>query len=177
MNWVRGVLRTYGLEREFENQQVLLLWPKVAGEQTARVAQATEFSHGVLTVSVSSSTVMHELSLLRRRYIERINQLIGDPRVQELRFIPGQIPQRRTITLPPPNHAHLAEAETLFSTVTDPRLRQSFLRLYETLRRREEALLAAGGKRCVRCGVVFFGEGDLCPGCRFDQFADVRPKD
>ena len=177
MNWVREVLQRYNLEENFDSQRVLLLWPKVAGKQMCQLTQAKNFRDGTLTVEVSSSTVAQELSLLTDKYISQINTLFGSVTVKRIRFIPGQVTVKRAITRVALDPTHRAEAKEIFRDVHDRRLRGSFERLYLTLCQREDSLLAAGAKRCVRCGAVFFGDGDLCPGCRFDQFADIRPKD
>jgi len=177
MNWVREVLRRYKLEEEFDQQQVILLWPKVAGRQLSRLTRVKEFRGGILTIEVSAPTVAQELSLLTDKYIARINELFGAPAVEKIRFVPGRFPVARPIKRVPLDPVYRAEAKEIFRDVPDPRLRGSFERLYLTLCQREDSLLAAGAKRCPRCGVVFFGDGKLCPGCRFDQFAEDKPKD
>lgn len=171
MNWVREVLQRYNLGKEFDRCHVLSLWPAVAGEQILRLTEAKEFRAGKLTISVSSPSVAQELSLLRGRYITRINRLLGEEIVKEIRFVPGKIALSRRIPRVPPSPSHRAEARALFRDLPDRELQRSFEHLYLTLRQREDSLLSAGGKRCSRCGVVFFGDGELCPGCRFDPVA------
>ncbi len=171
MNWVREVLQRYNLGKEFDHYRVLSLWAAVAGEQINRLTEARDFRAGRLTISVSSPSVAQELSLLRRRYIARINELAGEEVVKEIRFVPGKITASRRIPRVSPAASHRAEAQALFDGLPDRELQRSFEHLYLTLRQREASLLAAGGKRCSRCGVVFFGKGDLCPGCRFDPVA------
>jgi len=171
MNWVKEVLRRYNLAEEFERQRVIALWPEVVGTQIARLTEAVEFRSGRLTVKVSSPSVAQELALLRGNYIARLNERCGEQLVEEIKFVPGRFSAPREVPpvkLPPQARD---EARDLFKAISDRKLRRSFERLYLTLRRREESLLAAGGKRCSRCGAVFLGEGDLCPGCRFDPVA------
>ncbi len=169
MNWVTEVLRRYNLGEKFSAQQPLLLWPETVGPQIAQITQPIRFSDGILTVAVTSAAARQELFLLRAQYIARLNHAAGATVVRDIRFIPGRIPLPRRIPRPPLDPHLPAEASHMFAGVPDPQLQRSFTNLYVTLRQRERALLAAGAKRCVRCGVVFFGDGDLCPGCRFDH--------
>ncbi len=174
MNWVTEVLRRYNLGEKFSAQQPLLLWPEIGGPQIARITKPIRFTDGILTVAVNSAAARQELFLLREQYIARLNQAVGAAVVREIRFIPGRIPLPRRIPHPPHDPQLPADAAHMFAGVPDPQLQRSFTRLYVTLRQREAALLAAGAKRCVRCGVVFFGDGDLCPGCRFDHSQSVE---
>ena len=175
MNWVNEVLRRYNLGEKFRAQQPLLLWPEIVGSQIARITKPIQFTDGILTVAVNSAAARQELFLLRAQYIARLNQAVGDDVVREIRFIPGRIPLLRRVPRPPLDPHLPAEASHMFADVPDPQLQRSFTQLYVTLRQREAALLAAGAKRCVRCGVVFFGDGDLCPGCRFDHSQSGKP--
>jgi len=175
MDWVREVLQRYNLGKEFDSYRVFALWRAVVGEQISRLTEATAFRAGRLTISVSSPSVAQELSLLRGQYISRINELFGEEIVKEIRFVPGKIAVSRRIPRVPLSSSHRAEARALFRDLPDRKLQRSFEHLYLTLRQREDSLLSAGGKRCSRCGVVFFGDGELCPGCRFDPVAGEGP--
>lgn len=169
MNWVNEVLGRYNLEGEHQTQRVLLFWDTIVGHQIAQVSRAERFLNGTLWVAVASPIVSQELSFLKDQYIERLNAEIGKDIIQQIRFIPGRFKKaipRKHVTLPP---FESEEAHKQFSALPDPILRDLFEQLYLTLRKREVALLSAGGKRCSHCGVVFLGEGEICPGCRFDR--------
>lgn len=168
MSWVDGVLRRYNLWEQYRQQRVLLFWEKVVGSQISQVSRSERFSDGTLWISVSSPTVAQELSFFEARYIERINDLLGEEVLRRIRFVPGQfgkVAPRKRATLSAADHK---EARRLFSALPDPGLRKAFEQLYLTLRKREVDLLLAGGKRCPRCGAVFTGGQEACPGCRFE---------
>jgi hypothetical protein len=168
MSWVEGVLQRYNLWEKYKQQRVLLFWEEAVGRQIAQVSRPERFSDGTLWISVSSSTVAQELSFFEARYIERINDLFGEQVLRRIRFFPGQfgkVAPRKRATLSAADHE---EARRLFSTLSDPELRKAFEQLYLTLRSREANLLLAGAKRCPRCGAVFSGRQDTCPGCRFE---------
>ena len=179
MNWVETVLKQNNLWKEYSYQQPLLLWDEVCGEKTATLARAQRFSRGTLWIEVPSPSIAHDLSLLGDKYIKRINELAGKDIVKRIRFVPGKFVRTQSVSkdlggLLPNDHA---EAHTLFAQVADPGLRELFERLYLTVRKREEVWLARGAKRCCCCGVVFSGEGKICPGCRFTGIADCGPAD
>ena len=168
MNWVDGVLRSYNLWEKYRQQRVLLFWEKAVGAQIVQVSRPERFSDGTLWIAVSSPTVAQELSFFEARYIKRINDLSGEEVLRKIRFIPGRFGKaapRKRAALSAADHE---EARGLFSALPDPELRKAFERLYLTLRKRETDLLLAGAKRCPRCGVVFSGGQEACPGCRFE---------
>ncbi len=178
MDLVREVLRRYNLEEKYDKYRVISIWPQVVGPQIARLTVAQDLRSGRLTVRVATSSIAQELSLLKDQYVARINQLAGETAITDIRFIPGRIPRSPApIQQVPLSPSYRTEARALFATVSDRKLQHSFERLYMTIRQREDSLIAAGGKRCIRCGVVFFGKEDLCPGCRFDPVAGERSEE
>jgi predicted Zn-ribbon and HTH transcriptional regulator len=177
MSWVQEILGKYNLGGEFKYQQILLFWDRVIGDQLRPLTRALRFTRGTLTVEVASPSIAQELSFLKERYITRLNDLAGEPILCEIRFIPGRFqrtPKRKLIAL---GAEERAKARAIFSSLPDPHLRHSFERLYVSHRRQEETLLAAGGKRCPRCGVVFYATGSICPGCQFDEIEEPEGTD
>jgi predicted Zn-ribbon and HTH transcriptional regulator len=171
-NWVSEILKLYNLDKQFADQQVLLVWSEIVGTNLAKLTRAIRFSHGTLTVETSSNTVSQELSLMEKRYVMLLNQRMERQLVLKIRFVPGNFSSRK-IAGPDKPEGSVNEDELALSDLDDPHLRDSFAHLYKTQRRREEAMLKAGAHRCPRCGVVFFGEEKLCPGCRYDQIDDT----
>ncbi len=172
MNWIQEILGKYNLDGEFSRQQLLLLWDQVVGDQLRHLTRAVRFAHGILTIEVASPSIAQELSFLKERYRTRLNDLFGEPILREIRFVPGHFqrtPARKPISL---GSEERDKAHALFSSLPDPYLQRSFEHLYITQRRWEETLLAAGGKRCPQCGVVFYESGEICPGCQFDRIED-----
>ncbi len=172
MNWVREILKNYNLDKEFSDQQVLLLWSGVIGEQLARMTRATRLSKGTLTVEVASPIVSQELNLLKQNYIDLLNEQMGRVVLQRIRFVPGRFSRPRVPLVS--EEGDTSDSDLLLPGIDDVRLRDSFKSLYRTQQRRERAMLKAGAHRCPRCGVVFFGNEDICPGCQFDEIADKQ---
>ena len=174
MNWVETVLKKNNLWKDYCYQQALFLWDKTCGKRIGALTRTQRFSKGTLWVEVPSPSIAHDLSLLGDKYIKRINELAGKDIVKRIRFVPGRFARTQPASkdlgkLLPSDHA---EAHTLFAQVADPGLRGLFERFYLTTRKREEMQLVRGAKRCSYCGVVFSGEGNICPGCRFSGIAD-----
>jgi len=172
MNWVREILKNYNLDEEFRDQQVLLFWNEIVGEQLAHMTRATRLSNGTLTVEVSSPIVSQELNLLRQNYIDLLNERMGRDVLQRIRFVPGRFPRPRIPLVS--EEDDLGVDDLTLVGIDDTHLRDSFNSLYRTQRRRERAMLNAGAHRCPRCGVVFFGNEEICPGCQFDEIADKQ---
>jgi len=166
-NWVREILGHYNLADEFSNQRILVFWDEVVGPQLVRMTRATRFSNGTLVVEVASSAVSQELDLLKQRYIDLLNERMKNDILQRIRFVPGHFSRSRIIDMP--DKEDLADDQLVLSGIDDAQLRDSFESLYHTQRRRERAMLRAGARRCPRCGVVFFGNDEICPGCQFDE--------
>ncbi len=176
-NWVEEVLDRYRLRDEYTQQRALTVWDDVAGNRIARLTRAIRFQAGVLWVEVSSPAVAQELSYLKDAYRVRLNELLPQETVQNIRFIPGRFEQERTCVSVRLSETDLEESRSLFQEVEDSVLRQAFERLYLTLLKREKALLQSGGKRCPRCGVAFVGREENCAGCRIGGIADTKGKD
>ncbi len=169
-NWVKEILSHYNLDNEFSDQQVLVFWNDIVGPQLARMTRATRFSNGTLTVEVASSAASQELDLLKQRYIDLLNERMERKVLQRIRFVPGHFPRPRI--MPVTDAEDTANDELALSDIADAHLRESFASLYRTQRQRERAMLRAGARHCPRCGVVYFGNDKICPGCQFDEIDD-----
>jgi predicted Zn-ribbon and HTH transcriptional regulator len=177
-HWVEEIFGRYNLLDKFSEQSVLSLWKGVVGDRISKLTRAERFSNGVLHIAVSSSVVAQELSFLKERYRSGLNTGLGKELVDEIRFIPGRF-ENMTEAVPAKalSNSDFEEARRLFYHIDDLTLRGSFERLYLTLRKREEELLAKGGRRCPSCGAVFLEPDSHCPGCRFDKIESGRETD
>jgi len=177
MSWVEEVLRKYNLSGEYRKQRAVVIWQKIVGNNVAAFTEAKGYTNGTLVVAVSSSTAAHELSFLKGQYIEKLNANLGEKAVSDIRFVPGNPAAKKARREYDLSEAERESAAKLFAHLGDTDLRNSFERLYLTLRRREKCMLAIGARRCSACGVVFYGSGDICPGCRFGGVEDVEESD
>ena len=177
MNWVEEVLQKCNLSDEYRKQRATVIWEEAVGSNVAAFTEAKTYTNGTLVVAVSSSTAAHELSFLKGQYIEKLNASLGEKTVSDIRFVPGNPVTKKSRRECKLSEAERESASELFAHLRDKDLRNSFERLYLTLKRREKCMLAIGGRRCSACGVVFYGSGDICPGCRFGGVEDVDESD
>lgn len=81
-----GVLRGLGIADELAGWRSVEEWSGAVGEAIARRTRAVAFHEGVLTVEVEGAAWRHELSVLKRDLIRRLNQRLGGAVVRDLRF-------------------------------------------------------------------------------------------
>ena len=176
-NWVEEVLSRYCLEREYSQQRALVLWEEAVGTNVARFTRAVRLSLGTLWVEVSSPAVAQELSYLKDEYRRRLNDLLLAETVHDIRLVPGRFVQESLPVKVDLSDEDVSESMALFQDIADATLRQSFERLYLTVLKRERSLLRSGGRQCPRCGVIFAGVEESCPGCRMGGIAEKKGTD
>jgi len=93
---LRDVLNRLGLAQKIEEHRVLLLWDDVASAMSART-QAVEVSHGRMVVNVTDSVILHTLSFYKKRYIDKINLMMGRQIIKDIVFRVGRIEKRNRV--------------------------------------------------------------------------------
>jgi hypothetical protein len=81
---INEALRRDGLQTEFNEQRALYLWPQVVGPGVNRYTTRRFMDHGVMHVFISSATLKNDLSFMRPRLIEALNQLVGANTVTDI---------------------------------------------------------------------------------------------
>ncbi|MFQ6090570.1 MAG: DciA family protein [Candidatus Bipolaricaulia bacterium] len=175
---LKRIFTTYGLADEFHEQEPLFLWEEAVGEQIARLTAPLRVREGVIFVEVPSHVLAQELSMLKEGYIRKINELLGEERVRDIRFRigAGGAPREREeevrLEEVPLSAADQEEIEHLVSDVEDGRLREALRRFFITERRIERLREEQGFKRCPRCGVLHRGDEEICPYCQLELGQD-----
>jgi predicted nucleic acid-binding Zn ribbon protein len=80
------VLRRLGLEQKFKDQQILGLWPDIAGPQLAARTRAMRIERGVLYVHVTHGAWMQELHFMERELVDRLRERAPGVDLQRIRF-------------------------------------------------------------------------------------------
>lgn len=70
-------------------QEVLQVWPQVAGERVAAQTCPVSLERGVLSVATSSAPWSQELTFQARHILQKLNQQLSSP-LGKIRFSPGQ---------------------------------------------------------------------------------------
>ena len=94
-----GYLNQPGLRSKMREQRILDAWDRVVGKAIAEVSQPARVRNRILQVRVINSVWMQELQFHKPFMIQKLNEFLGDPAVQDLRFVLGEreekIPLRR----------------------------------------------------------------------------------
>ena len=64
--------------------QVRSAYNEVVGELIAKLTQSLRFESGILYVRLLSAALRHEMTLRKQNLIDRINQHLGRPAVEEI---------------------------------------------------------------------------------------------
>ncbi len=81
------VLQKHGVQKQVERMSLLGLWPEVVGEQLAAVTRVRGVDESTLLVEVRSSAWIMELSLMKDRFLERVNERLEEAPIERIVFI------------------------------------------------------------------------------------------
>jgi len=113
-------------------------WEEAVGAHIASKATPAAFRDGMLTVRVSGSAWMQQLSLMKQDLIFHLNNAIGEPLVNDIFFRQGTIQKKKDeqseSVVPKRTLTDVEEKLLLESTsgVTDPELREAFIALFSS---------------------------------------------
>jgi predicted nucleic acid-binding Zn ribbon protein len=93
------VARIGGQDRGLE-QRVSLAWQEAVGEPLARRARPEAVRGKTLFVRVESSSLAHELTLLKRQVLERLGRALGGPLIEDMRTRTGPFETPRDLSPP-----------------------------------------------------------------------------
>lgn len=87
---IEEILSKDNFKDKIEEAKALLFWDDVVG-RLSKKTKPTKIADGKLFVNTANSVILHVLTLNKRRYVEKINLLIGKPVVKEIVFRIGDI--------------------------------------------------------------------------------------
>ncbi|MCR4392405.1 MAG: DUF721 domain-containing protein [Candidatus Acetothermia bacterium] len=173
LQWLLPLARRWGLAEALAQQRAVFAWERAVGPNLASLARPLYVDREVLHLGVPSHVVAAELHLLAAELLARLAEVAPGSGVKELRFHvraePGPPPE---VTVPPPSPRERRLAEQELSAHLPEGLRDKLAGIVAWARARDQAILAAGGSACRRCGVAFLGPGDLCPVCAVEAPRD-----
>ena len=79
-----------GLRSRMREQKILDVWDRIVGRAIAEVTQPGRVRNRVLQIRVINSVWMQELQFHKPLIIQKLNEFLGDPFVQDLRFVLGE---------------------------------------------------------------------------------------
>jgi len=113
-------------------------WEEAVGEHIASKASPVAFRDGTLTVRVSGSAWMQQLSLMKRDIISQLNAAIGFQLVNELFFRQGTVHKKEdepAAVSVQKRSLSAVEKKLLIertAAVADPELREAFISLFSS---------------------------------------------
>jgi hypothetical protein len=112
-------------------------WEEAVGAHIASKATPVAFRDGTLTIRVSGSAWMQQLSLMKLDIIGQLNDAIGFPLIHDLFFRQGIIQHKEDEPFAVVQKRSLSEAENKLliertSVVSDPELREAFIALFSS---------------------------------------------
>ncbi len=169
-----------GLRARLRQEAALVHWPAAVGPEVGRHTRPLEIRGGVLRVQVRNSTWANQLAFLESDILARLNALIGEPAVRDIRWVVGAWREagREAAARPPaaPDSQAaavvLAESERqqirqLAEEIPDEAVREVWERFLVGEFRRRAWRLRQGWHPCPCCGVPHPHGPRPCPACRY----------
>lgn len=82
------------MDEKIEECKALLLWDDVASSLAART-EPVGIRQGRMAVNVTDSVVMHQLMFYKKKYIDKINMMLGKCAVKDIIFRVGKVEKGR----------------------------------------------------------------------------------
>ena len=83
---VEGILEKHGVRQQVRRMEVLELWGEIVGDDLAKVTRAKGVEDRTLFVEVRSSAWLMELNMMKRDFLERVNERIEDAPFERVVF-------------------------------------------------------------------------------------------
>lgn len=113
-------------------------WEEAVGTHIASKATPVAFRDGTLTIRVSGSAWMQQLSLMKLDIISHLNDAIGFPLVNDLFFRQGTIQKKEaelsavSVQKRSLSDVEIQQLRERTATVSDPELREAFITLFSS---------------------------------------------
>jgi predicted nucleic acid-binding Zn ribbon protein len=127
---VLRALGQLGLTDQMRRLHIGQQWSRAVGSHIAARTAVQSFGRGVLLVRAASSAWQNELSYLKADIIKKLNALLEQPTVKDIRVICGQIeapkPPAPPAVVPDTTPAERAQIRRLSQPIRDPSTRAAF---------------------------------------------------
>ena len=80
------ILEKHGVREQVRRMEVLELWPEIVGEDLAKVTRAKGVQDRTLFVEVPSSAWLMELNMMKRDFLERVNERVEEAPFERVVF-------------------------------------------------------------------------------------------
>ena len=80
------LVESLGIKKKLREQDVYSLWDEAVGERIAKVAKPLRMVRGTLIVSVKTGAWRNELSMRKQEIVGRLNQILAEEIVRDIKF-------------------------------------------------------------------------------------------
>lgn len=153
---IGAVFAKYRMGVQVQRARVWMMWPQAVGSELSKLTRVRSLKDKTLYIEVGDSSTAHHLTMQRHHFLKKLQEVIGDDSVTELRFVVGVLPaipkEPEPEPLPPPDEAR---AQELVSDVGElsPQLYQSALALAQSLTQKQRWREQQGWKSCPVCAI------------------------
>ncbi|WP_027459468.1 DUF721 domain-containing protein [Deinococcus murrayi] len=140
------------LAKGVQRARALLLWPQAVGPEIARLTRPRSQQGGTLFVEVRDSATAHHLTLQRHHFLRRLNEVLGEEQVTEIRFGVGRVPPPPDAPRPAPLPAPDRERARALVRDVGGELHGAALRAAEAVTRARRWREEQGWRPCPVCG-------------------------
>jgi hypothetical protein len=106
---LEDTIRALEIDVQLKTYSILGAWGEIVGESVAEHSQPRSIRNRILFLDVSHSTWMQQLQFLKPTLLEKVNNFLGEPLIQDIRFKLGKISR----TMPVSTKTYSLEDERL----------------------------------------------------------------
>jgi predicted nucleic acid-binding Zn ribbon protein len=88
---LENTLKSLEMDVPLKSYSILGAWSEIVGATVAAHSQPRSIRNGILFIEVTHSTWMQQLQFLKPTLLEKVNNFLGKPLIQDIRFKLGRI--------------------------------------------------------------------------------------
>ncbi len=92
---VNDILKKRGILPLVRQQEMLVRWREVVGDDIAGHTEAVSVKKGVLWIRVKDSVWMHHLSMMKKQIMDKVNGYLKTDTVRDIYFFIGEVDSGR----------------------------------------------------------------------------------
>lgn len=93
---LQNVLSQNGMNEKIEECKALFLWDDIA-PSLAAMTEPVGIRRGRMAVNVTDSVILHQLTFYKKKYIDKINLILGKRAVKDIVFRVGKVENRKQV--------------------------------------------------------------------------------
>jgi hypothetical protein len=111
---LENTLKNLEIDVQLKSYSILGAWNEIAGATVAAHSQPRSIRNRILFIDVTHSTWMQQLQFLKPTLLEKVNNFLGEPLIQDIRFKLGRIlPSPPSLSKNDPPRQEVLGKETL----------------------------------------------------------------